>query len=159
MDLFDMLSEAKSKGLATQEKMWESINAMYDVLAIVEEEHPKEYWKMMRCQHEIIYGCHYDEVFAKHDVAKIRYTGREGVKHAGEYWTKEQVLDATKNFTFPQGVTEWDKYVAFNVCRADMCQVLDDATIIKTCFQFFFKDEDGPVEGKIWKYMAAMCCN
>lgn len=160
MDFFDMMSEAKTKGLASQEKMWKSINAMYDVLELVEEEHPDEYWKMMRCQHEIFYGKHYNEVFAKYDVSRIRYTNREGVKHSGEYWTKDQILDATKGFVFPPGITEWDKYVAFNVCHADMCQVIDDATIIKLCFQFFFKDEDAPSDGgKIWRYMVAMCCD
>lgn len=157
MDYFDLIKEAKGKGIAT-DKIWQSLSALSDVLEIVEEEHPHEYWEMMRDQHEIMYGCHYDEQFAKYDVSKIHYTNREGQKMTGSHWTKDQVVEATKGYTFPVGTTDWDKYVALNVFYADTCLVFDDAQIIKGGIQFFFKDEDGPSDGgKIWRYMSAMC--
>lgn len=157
MDYFDLMNDAKLKGVATQDKMWQSIDAMYDVLALVEEEHPDEYHKMMRCQHEILYGPHYNESFAKYDVSKIHYTSRDGRPCSGGYWTKDQIMEATKNYTFPAGTTDWDRYVALNSFFADTSQVLDDNSVIKAALQFYFKDEDGPEDnGKIWHYMSAM---
>ena len=89
------------------------------------------------------------------DVEKIRYTNAAGEKKTGAHWNVDQILEATKSMPFPQGTTSWDKYVAFNSFYADMCVVLDEATLLKAAFRFYFADEDGP-SGKIWEYITAM---
>lgn len=156
MEMKKMFHDAKKAGVANESKMWESVEAMAPVLAILEAEHPTEYWDMMRCQHEILYGPHYTEDFAKYDVSQIHWKGKDGQMHHGEHWSKEQVVDATKGMTFPQNTTDCDKFVAFNVFYSDMCKVVaDDSDIIKYAHAFFFLDEDAH-EGKIWHYMKAM---
>lgn len=150
-----MFVNAKKAGVVNESKMWKSVEAMAPVLAILEEEHPDEYWDMMRDQHEILYGPHYDEEFAEYDVDQIYWSGKDGQSHHGAHWSREQIDEATKGMTFPAGVTRCDKYVAFNSFYADMCRELDEATILKAAFRFYFADDDAP-EGKIWKYMRAM---
>lgn len=150
-----MFTAAKKAGVANESKMWSSVAAMAPAMAILESEHPEEYWSMMRDQHEILWGPHYDEEFADNDVSKIHWTGKDGQKHTGAHWSREQIDEATKAMQFPSGTTMCDKYVAFNSFFADMCKEHDDATILMDAYTFYFKDEDAP-EGKIWKYMRAM---
>ena len=113
----------------------------------------------MRKQHGRLYKNHYTEDFAEHDVSKLAWTDKEGKRHEGGHWTREQVKEATKTMVFPQGTTDCDKYVAFNATFSDLCKVVDDErTILKIAHQFWFADEDAP-EGKIWIYMCAMHTN
>ena len=155
MDIQKMFRNAKKAGVANETKMWESVAAMDRVLSVMEEEHPEEYWHMMRDQHEILWGPHYDDEFSEHDVSCIHWTDKEGVKHKGAHWSREQVSAATIGMGFPSGTTECDKYVAFNSFYADMCKDLDETMIIKLAHRFYFSDEDAP-DGKIWRYMRAM---
>lgn len=57
--------------------------------------------------------------------------------------------------TFPNGTTEWDKYVAFNSFYSDLCLVFSTEEIIKAAYRFFFQDEDAGA-GKVWNYMQAV---
>ena len=155
MRLTKMFKEAKEKGATNETKMWESVALMDPILAIVEVEHPDDYWNMMRDQHELLWGPHYNEDFANYDTSKIHWTTKDGLTHHGAHWSKEQILDATHNMTFPQGTTDCDKFVAFNSYYADMCHSKDDGTIIADAHRYFFEDQDAP-EGKIWRYMGAM---
>lgn len=155
MELKKILHDAKKAGLSNEQKMWKSIDAMSEVLAILEDEHPDEYWDMMRCQHEIMFGPHYNEDFANHDLSNVHWTSKDGKMHNGAHWSKEQVVDAVKGMPFPSGTTDCDKYVAFNVFYADLCKDMEEADILKHAHAFYFADEDAP-EGKIWRYMNAM---
>ncbi|WP_294536861.1 hypothetical protein [uncultured Bacteroides sp.] len=152
-----MLEEAKAAGVVSEQKMWASacMAAKYMAMAQRGELSKEGYWKFMREQHELFYGPHYNEDFARYDVAQIRYTGKSGDRRSGEYWSKAQIEEATKGLAFPSGTTCWDKYVAFNAFYSDMCQVLDDETILKAAYKYFFQDEDA-AEGKIWHYMQAV---
>lgn len=155
MDMTKMFHDAKKAGVATESKMWSSVAAMAPAMSILESEHPDEYWDMMRKQHEILWGPHYNEEFSDHDVSKLQWTGKDGITHHGAHWSREQVEEATQGMTFPAGTTICDKYMAFNSYYADMNKEHDDETILKDAFRFYFADEDAP-EGKIWKYMRAM---
>ena len=67
------------------------------------------------------------------------------------------IEEATKGLEFPEGTTEWDKFVAYNSFYADTCAVLSDGEILKAAYEFYFNDEDYGLEGsKIWRYMTAM---
>lgn len=155
MEYKDLIKNAKANGVASEKAMWQSVDNLNDVLCVIKEEHPEMYMAFMRKQHESLYGPHYDRHFADADVEKIRYTNASGEKKSGAHWNMDQILDATKSMPFPQGTTPWDKYVAFNSFYADMCAVLDEATLLKAAFRFYFADEDAPV-GKVWEYMTAM---
>lgn len=110
----EMLEEAKNAGLTNEKIMWKSIAGVSEMLQLVKRDHPEMYWEFMREQHGILYGNHYNESFAIHDVSMIRYTDRMGKKCEGPYWTLEQIESATKGMAYPAGTTKWDKYVAFN---------------------------------------------
>lgn len=98
---------------------------------------------------------HFTEETAKAAVSRIHYTDKSGTSHTGEHWTPEQVKSMTTLMKFPEGTTEWDKYVAFNSFYADECKILDDALILKSAHAFYFADEDAPAD-KLWRYMHAM---
>lgn len=101
-------------------------------------------------------GCrHFDEAEAKKAVSRICYTDRDGQKREGAHWTKEQVMDATNGMKFREGVTDWDKYVAFNAGYADFCRVLTDELVLRASHAFYFADEDAP-EDKVFVYMRCM---
>ena len=155
MEYKDMIRDAKANGVASDKAMWQSVDTLSDMLCILRDEHPDEYWRFMRKQHSILYGNHYDRNFAEMDVEGIRYTGPSGEKRTGAHWTADQIEEAARGMSFPSGTTKWDKYVAFNSFYADMCMVCDDAQILKGAHRFYFADEDAP-QGKIWVYMAAM---
>lgn len=150
-----MFERAKKAGVASESKMWSSVAAMAPALAILKAEHPDDYWSLMRNQHEILWGPHYDEDFAEHDVTMLRWTDKDGMTHSGPHWSKEQVVDATAGMNFPGGTTDCDKYVAMNSFYADLCKDIDDGMIIKLAHRYFFGDEDAP-QGKIWRYMKTM---
>ena len=148
----EMLEDAKAKGLTSEKVMWESVEDVEEMLCLMKEEHPKEYWRMLRRMHGRIYHHHYTEEFARYDVEKMRWTDKHGVKHEGEYWTVGQIEEATKARPYPAGTTKWDKYVAYNAFHADLCKELEDDAILKAAYLFWFADEDYAEEGKIWMY-------
>lgn len=98
---------------------------------------------------------HFNEDSARKAVERIRYTDKSGAEKSGPHWTPEQVKAVTAGMKFPEGTTEWDRYVALNSFYADLCAVLDEAQILKAAVRFYFGDEDAP-EGKVWRYMKAM---
>lgn len=150
-----MILAAKEAGMSIEKMMWQGVDGLNDLLCKIREEHPDMYWKFLRDQQGVMYSNHYERAFAEYDVESLRYTNREGQKCEGAHWTAEQIESATRSMTFPTGTTRWDKYVAFNAWYSDLCRELDETTLIKTCFSYFFADEDAP-SGKIFLYMKAM---
>jgi hypothetical protein len=141
----DMILEAKSKGLANEEKMWESIEEVGELLEELKESHPDKYWMFMRKTHGMLHNHHYNEKFAKWDVAEMQ-------PH-GEYWSMKEVEDATKGLPFPNGTTLCDRYVALNAFYNDLHGVLPDDLIVKSAYAFWFADKDWEGRNKIWEYM------
>ena len=152
----EMLQDAKAKGLANEQKMWDSIGAIDDLLCDIKQEHPDVYWRFLREQHGIMYGGHYSEDYAEHDVKHIVYKDKEGKEHHGGRWSRDEVCEMTQGMTFPQGTTDCDKWVAYNVMFADTCKTLDDEQVKRVAYAFFFCDDDFDYSqgSKIWHYMA-----
>lgn len=148
----EMIENAKSLGLTSEKAMWDSIEDVDELMCIIKEEHPKEYWEFIRKQHGRLHKGHYDEEFARHDASKLKWTDKHGAKHEGAYWSVEQIEEATKGMPFPPDVNKWDKYVAFNSMKADLAKVFEDGDILKAAYAFWFADEDWDGHGKIWKY-------
>ena len=151
-----MIDQARKDGVASEKIMWESIADVDVLLAEVSEAHPEVVRKFMRRQHELMYGPHYNELMAMEAMKGIRYTDKEGKVREGAYWTVEEVENATRGMEFPAKTTRWDKFVAFNSFRSDVCRTIDDAEVLKSAHAFYFADEDFAGEGKIWHYMGCM---
>lgn len=151
----DMIEQARKKGVASEAVMWESIEDMEEMLCKLKEVDPKGYWKFIRKQHNILYKGHYDEDFAVYDLSEAYYTNKAGEKTNKPYWTAEQIEEATRGMSFPNGTTKWDKYVAFNIFRSDTMRSLPDDLAIKAAYEFFFEDIDYKKDGttKVWDYM------
>ncbi len=150
-----MLEEARKAGVTSEKTMWASIDNVSDLLASIQEEHPELadlYWRFIRLQHGILYGNHYNESFARYDVDQIRYKNRDGERMTGAHWTVDQVLQATKMYSFPAGTTCWDKYVALNAMYSDLCLDLSEEQIVKVAHRFYFSDEDWGSSTKVWEY-------
>ena len=151
----EMIKQARSSGRVSEDSMWKSIERVDDLLKDVKEENPEAYWNFMREAHEDLYGCHYDQTYAEYDLSTIHYTDSDGVHHQGAHWSLNEILSATRNKTFPEGTTDYDKWVAYNAAYADFCKRFSDGEILDIAYLFYFFDEDAP-EGKVWKYMNAM---
>ena len=154
----DMIEEAKAKGLTNEKTMWESIDAIEEMLCVMKREHPDKYWRFVREQHGVLYNHHYSEDFAEHDVKHLMWKDREGKEHEGAHWTREQVKAVTTGKVFPVVTTECDKWVAYNVMYSDLCREMDEEHILKAAHAFFFTDDDFDYAkgSKVWKYMCAM---
>lgn len=152
----EMIEQAQSKGLASEQKMWASVGAIDAVLCKVKAEHPEMYWAFMREQHGLMYDGHYTGEYAEHDVENLMWRDCEGNEHRGAHWTREQIRRATEGKEFPMGTTEWDRYVAYNVMYSDLCRVLSEEKIAEAAYEFFFRDDDYDYAkgGKVWDYMS-----
>lgn len=155
MNYKEMIELAQSRGRGTEQAMLKSIDSISNMLCSLVKHDKKAYWCFMRNQHEILYNYHYSPEFAEWDVSKLEWMGKDGQKHSGAHWTIEEIASATKGLTFPNGTTDCDKYVAFNVAYSDFCKDYDETEIIKIAHRFFFDDHDAP-EGKVWHYVKAM---
>lgn len=155
MNYKEMIELAQSRGRGTEQAMLKSIDSISNMLCSLAKHDKKAYWCFMRNQHEILYNYHYSPEFAEWDVSKLEWMDKDGQKHCGAHWTIEEIVSATKGLTFPNGTTDCDKYVAFNVAYSDFCKDYSETEIIKIAHQFFFNDSDAP-EGKVWHYVKAM---
>ena len=155
MDVMELVQKyGKGQGEA---KMWASVAVLSEALEPMKETDKEGYGCILRKMYGVMSDGHYNEEFAMYDVSMIEYTGRNGEKKHGGYWTAEQVEDATRGFRFPNSVNKWDKYVAFNLMYSDLCKKMDDAQILDAAFLFYFADEDWPggSSTKVWDYI---CC-
>ena len=155
MDVMELVQKyGKGQGEA---KMWASVAVLSEALEPMKETDKENYWCILRKMYGVMSDGHYNEEFAMYDVSMIEYTGRNGEKKRGGYWSADQVEDATRGFRFPSGVNKWDKYVAFNLMYSDLCKKMDDAQVLDAAYLFYFADEDWPggSSTKVWDYV---CC-
>lgn len=148
-----MIQEARQNGRANEAAMWASIEAVDELLEDMREKQPEKYWCFMRRAHSQLYGSHYDMQFANHDISRMHSTNASGERQMGAHWTREEVVQAWQNQSFPQGTTDCDKWVAANAMWHDLRKKFDDGQILQMAYLFFFQDEDYTGEGKVWEYM------
>ena len=155
MDVMELVQKyGKGQGEA---KMWASVAVLSEALEPMKETDKENYWCILRKMYGVMSDGHYNEEFAVYDVSMIEYTGRNGEKKRGGYWSADQVEEATRGFRFPSGVNKWDKYVGFNLMYSDLCKKMDDAQVLDAAYLFYFADEDWPggSSTKVWDYV---CC-
>ena len=154
MNYRHMVDQARKAGVTNEKTMWESIDSFSELLEELEHSHPELYWEFIRKQHGIMYHGHYDEAFAMYDVSQIKYTNKSGEKKQGAYWTVDQIESATAGMKFSPGVNKYDKYVGFNLIASDLCKEMDESSILKAAYLFFFADEDWEGDDKVWTYVS-----
>jgi hypothetical protein len=149
-----MLEDAKSTGKFDEKKMWDSVADFEEVLCSVKESDPQVYYKFMRNAYGVLHGGHYGEEFALWDVSQMHSEQPDHKEEfKGEYWSVKDVKEATKDMQFASGVTDWDKYVAFNATKHDFGIKYADADILKLGYLFYFADKDYAGATKVWDYM------
>ncbi len=158
MNYKEMIKQAIADGKSSETAMWSSVDHVEELLELLKESHPDEYWHFMRKAHESLYGRHYNKEYAEYDVSQLYSTDKEGREKKGAHWTLQELLKATAGKTFPKGVTEYDVYVAYNICASDFCKDFSDEDILEIAYVFFFNDEDWSPSGcstKVWDYVCA----
>lgn len=158
----DLMKDYHSKGMVSEKKMWEAIGGLDEAMECLKEKDPEKYDEAMRDLHEVFCGPHYNDFFAREDVAGMHHKSAKGEVVKGEHWNMEQVTAAIKGVSIPGNVNIWDVYVALNANWHDKNIKFTewfgsdaDKKIIEDAINFYFMDIDGP-DGKIWRYMDAM---
>lgn len=113
------------------------------------------YWKIIRQQSAIIFGKHFCEDLAKHEVSRLCYVDRNNRDTSGEHWTMEQSAALKEPSLISKETTDGDIYVAMNIMYSLLCRSMTDSQIIDAAVRFFFEDPNWP-ECKVWEYV---CCN
>lgn len=148
-----MITDFAKEG-GDEKKMWSSVDVTEMAMEYIKETNPDKYECLMRKLHEVLYGNHYYEELALHDVSKMHSLGADGTKSVGAHWTVEQIETATKDKTFPKGTTKYDLFVSYNATWHDLRKKFTDVQILDAAYAFWFDDEDWDGEGKIWEYMS-----
>lgn len=161
MTLYEMIETyGKGKG---EGKMWESVAVISE--AVEKEMGAEHRHRLMRKVYCVMSGGHYNEEFAREDVAKMCFADMSGKKHYGPYITEdksEMVYNQIKG-NIPE-YNKWDWYVAMNMVISDNHNLLKrwypDATeeqLEKHYVELalnWLEDEDSPYGmRKIWAYM------
>ena len=157
----EQIREYQAKGLGSEKKMWASIDVMEEAMEKLREKDPEAYDETMRDLHEVFCGPHYNECFARMDVAAMHHKGKSG-EDKGEHWNIQQVTAVAKGMSVPGNANIWDVYVALNsACQDKEVKFTEwfgpdaEKKIIEDAVNFYFMDDDAP-EGKVWIYMCAM---
>lgn len=127
----------------------------------MEEVHPEEYHNMVKNLHEKIKGEPFDKDDAEYEVSKMHHTDTERKEVRGEVVSllaATEVYDKYRNL-LPNKTTIADLYVAFNYHYHRYINLFkqwfgDNALekSIEASITSWFKDEDIPNGGKIWKH-------
>ena len=161
----EKLKSYKDEGLLNNEGiMWKSIEDMDAMLNFYQEEHPEEYHNMVKNLHEKIKGEHFDKDYAEYEVSKMHHTDTERKEVRGEVVSllaATEVYNKYRNL-LPNKTTIADLYVVINYHYHRYINLFkqwfgDNALekIIEASITSWFKDEDIPNGGKIWKHFKA----
>lgn len=141
-----------------------SFECFHHIFDNVEKNNPKLFWESMRKFHEHIKGPHFDEEYAKYQVANMYHTDKNGNVCKKEFYNISDAKTIYDKYVrnINSENTVWDVYIALNAQYHDYIKLykdwftditkeeLDDK-IITSCINFWFKDEDAGV-GKVWNY-------
>jgi len=107
-------------------------------------------------------GCHFNEEYARKAVEGMYSICESGEKHRGEHWSIDEVRSAISRYDIGEENTIWDAYVALNMWWHDLHTRYKkhyssyEEYLIEDAVTWAFCDDDAP-EGKVWKYIHAMC--
>lgn len=150
---------AKFKG--DEKTMWESVRSVDKLLERMKEHHPDIYWDFMREQHEIMYGKHFDEKYAKWEVEQMLHKSPDGKVYKGEHWSYEDASAVLMKHRhqLPTWITECDFYVAVNAQWHDYaCWATNtygtveqaENAIVEMAIAYWSKGSSRDIDGAIW---------
>ena len=162
MNLYDFTKKYGSgKGEGT---MWSTVRVISDAVEKDMSEAAKK--KLMRHLYKVMSDGHYNEEFAKEDVAKMYYTDANGEGRFAPYWTDEQVASVYESVhsSIPKEYNMWDFYVALQMQKSDLCPMyrkwFPNATPEEMDKKFidsavnWLNDPDNPYgTTKVWSYL------
>ena len=146
-----------------EDMMWKTLSLVSD--SVESSMQPCDRKKLIRKVYCAMSGGHYNEEFAREDIAKMYYKDADGIKHYAPYWPDEalhSLYEAHKS-EIP-GYNFWDWAVTMNMIKSDYCQLLsewfpddDEETrnerIVRLAINWL-DDEDNPFgQSKIWCYL------
>lgn len=161
MRYYNLVKENARKFTGDETVMWASVEQVDDLLEKIKEPHAELYWDFMRKAHELMFGCHFNEAYAKYAVHKMSHVGADGKTYSGEHWSLEQTNAVMSKFRskIPASVNEYDFYVGLNSawhdfsCWAREKFVADtdvDVAVVELAIAYWFADADYDGDGKVW---------
>ena len=143
-------------------KMWESVAVISDAVEKDMDAEAKK--RLMRKVYCVMSGGHYNEDFAKEDVAKMHYKDSNGKTHHAPYFTDEKVASVYEKVKGNiSAYNMWDFYVVMNMVVSDYTNLLSlwhpdasETTREKHYIELalnWLNDDDNPYgKEKAWKY-------
>lgn len=162
----DMIKSNYSKVKGDDAVMWASVALVDELLEEMREHHKERYWRFMRDTHELMFGRHFDKMYAEWEVEQMHHKGKDGRVHKGERWSCEDasVVMTKYRSILPSEITPCDFYVAINATWHDyICWAMEhfggeaeaENAIIDMAVRFWFMDDDWGDSTKIWEYFRA----
>lgn len=152
----------------SNETLANAICALYPALDVVERTNPKMFWAAMCEFHEQLRGKHFDEMYAKYQVAQMYHIKKNGIVCKGEVYSEDYAREIyeRKVRSINSGYNCWDVYVAINAQYHDYSKLYKEwnssisdeelnEKIICSAINFWFKDDDAE-DGKVWNYFKSM---
>ena len=136
MNLYDITKKyGEGKGENT---MWSTLALVSDAIETLP---PEEKSALVRRVYGVMSGKHYNEEFAREDIARMYYKDEDGVKHYAPYWPDEalRALYNDHKADVPS-YNCWDWMVTMNMIKSDYCPLL---------FEWFPDDDDDQLDERI----------
>ena len=160
---YDMVKANYNKLRNDDNVMWGHIEMWDKHLEEMREPHPDKYWDIMRKTYEMMYGMHFDAVYAEWQVEHMHHMGDDGREYIGEHWSLKETTAVMQKYRarIPGGYNEYDFYVALNthwhdtICTAKRhfsTPEEAEAYVIDEAVAVWFNDQDWPSHDKVWRY-------
>lgn len=145
--------------------MWKTLEVVSRELE--ESLSPEKKDDLMREVYSIISTGHYNEEFARQDIAKMYFVDKNGDEHSAPYWPEPAVMEIyEKHKSEIPDYNCWDFLVTMNSRYADeWCLLkrwfpnLSDAEMTEKIIESainWLNDPDWPTSTKIWDYLNLM---
>lgn len=160
MTLYDIVKKyGEGNG---EDTMWSTLTLVSDAVESTMTASEKN--SLLRKVYGVMSGGHYNEEFAREDIARMYYEDKNGVKHYAPYWP-DSALKALyeKHKEDIPGYNCWDWMVTMNMVKSDNCPLLlewfpridedeKNEKIVQLALNWLV-DEDNPFgTSKIWCY-------
>ena len=135
-----------------ESKMWESVAVISDAVEKEMDEKAKDH--LMRKVYCVMSGGHYNEEFAKEDVAKMYYTDMSGNKHYAPYFSPERIniLYNNVHFCVTMNMIESDYAHLVSMWFPDASEEEKEKRYVELALNWL-EDEDNPFgQDNVWKY-------
>ena len=108
-----------------EDTMWSTIEIVSDAIEKSMDADAKD--ELLRSIYGMMSDGHYNEEYAREDIADMYYTDSRGNEHHAPYWTDEQLMDLYDEYKreIPD-YNCWDWAVAVTMVKSTYCHLLND---------------------------------